>query len=104
MCMVRTCAQGPQAIKYLFLYRWIIKIGDFGLVTDGELGQKPGDGPYTPGHGAGGIASILTRLVPTPTCHQSSYCRSLTTTRWISSAWDSYSSSCCFLLPLRWNA
>ena len=32
----------------------IIKIGDFGLVTDGELGQKAGDSQHTPNHVAGG--------------------------------------------------
>ena len=32
----------------------IIKIGDFGLVTDGELGQEPGDSNHTPSHGAVG--------------------------------------------------
>ena len=32
----------------------ILKIGDFGLVTDGELGQQHGDSPHTPSHGAGG--------------------------------------------------
>ena len=32
----------------------IIKIGDFGLVTDGELGQQLGDNAHTPSHGAGG--------------------------------------------------
>jgi len=32
----------------------VIKIGDFGLVTDGELGQQHGDGPHSPSHGAGG--------------------------------------------------
>jgi len=32
----------------------IIKIGDFGLVTDGELGQGSGDSHHTPSHSRGG--------------------------------------------------